>query len=124
MPQGGMEDVCRVVVAMNDPMSHEFSLWAPHDFEELDRLGWGSLHSDGPGHNDLYECLVTMTQKNHLMVPSPCDSCVINVSSEVLLWADSCDLVGKVREAVPVSKTVIVPLQLQVSRYIIGEPAI
>ena len=29
-------------------------------FEELDRLGWGSLHSDGPGHNDLYECLVTV----------------------------------------------------------------
>ena len=26
MPQGGMEDVCRVVVAMNDPMSHKFSL--------------------------------------------------------------------------------------------------
>ena len=25
MPQGGMEDVCRVVVTMNDPMSHEFS---------------------------------------------------------------------------------------------------
>ena len=25
MPQGGMEDVCRVVVAMNDPMSHKFS---------------------------------------------------------------------------------------------------
>ena len=25
MPQGGMEDVCRVVVAMNDPMSREFS---------------------------------------------------------------------------------------------------
>ena len=63
MPQGGMEDVCRVVVAMNDPMSCEFSLQAPHDFEELDRLGWGTLHSDGPGHNDLYECPVTMTQK-------------------------------------------------------------
>ena len=26
MPQGGMEDVCRVVVTMSDPMSHEFSL--------------------------------------------------------------------------------------------------
>ena len=63
MPQGGMEDVCRVVVTMNDPMSHEFSLRVPHDFEELDRLGWGSLHSDGPGHDDLYECPVTMTQK-------------------------------------------------------------
>ena len=25
MPQGGMEDVCRVVVTMSDPMSHEFS---------------------------------------------------------------------------------------------------
>ena len=43
MPQGGMEDVCRVVVTMNDPMSHEFSLQAPHDFEELDRLGRGSF---------------------------------------------------------------------------------
>ena len=63
MPQGGMEDVCRVVVAMSDPMSHEFSPQAPHDFEELDRLGRGSLHSDGPGHDDLYECPVTMTQK-------------------------------------------------------------
>ena len=30
MPQGGMEDVCRVVVAMSDPMSCEFSLRAPH----------------------------------------------------------------------------------------------
>ena len=63
MPQGGMEDVCRVVVTMSDRMSHEFSPQAPHDFEELDRLGWGSLHSDGPGHNDLYECLVTVTRK-------------------------------------------------------------
>ena len=53
--QGGMEDVCRVVVTMSDPMSHEFSLRAPQDFEELDRLGWGSLHSDGPGHDELYE---------------------------------------------------------------------
>ena len=49
---------------------------------------------------------------------------MINVSSEVLFRADSCDLVGKVREAVPVSETAIVPLRLQVSRYIIGEPAI
>ena len=56
--------------------------------------------------------------KNHLKVPSPCDSCVINVSSEVLFWAVGCDLVGKVREAVPVSETAIVPLQLQVRRYI------
>ena len=63
MPQGGMEDVCRVVVAMSDPMSHEFSLREPQDFEELDRLGRGSLHSDGPGHDDLYECPVTVTQK-------------------------------------------------------------
>ena len=31
--------------------------------EELDRLGQGSLQSDGPGHNDLYECPVTVTQK-------------------------------------------------------------
>ena len=61
MPQGGMEDVCRVVVTMSDPMNHEFSPQAPQDFE--DRLGWGSLHSDGPGHDDLYECLVTVTQK-------------------------------------------------------------
>ena len=63
MPQGEMEDVCRVVVAMSDPMSHELSLRAPQNFEELDRLGRGSLQSDGPGHNDLYECPVTVTQK-------------------------------------------------------------
>ena len=43
---------------------------------------------------------------------------MINSSSGVLFWAVSCDLVGKVREAVPVSETAIVPLQLQVSRYI------
>ena len=49
-------------------------------------------------------------------VPFPCDSPVINVSSEVLFWAVGCDLVGKVGEAVPVSGTAIVPLQLQVSR--------
>ena len=59
--QGGMEDVCRVVVAIGDPMSHEFSPQVPQDFEELDRLGRGSLHSDGPGHDDLYECPVTVT---------------------------------------------------------------
>ena len=94
-------------------MSHEFSPRAPQDFEELDRLGRGSLHSDGPGHDDLYECPVTVTRKR---VPSPCDSPVINVSSEVLFWAVSCDLVGKVGEAVPVSGTAIVPLRLQVSR--------
>ena len=63
MPQGGIEDVCRVVVAMSDPMSHEFSLQVPQDFEELARLGLGSVHSDGPGHDDLYECPVTVTQK-------------------------------------------------------------
>ena len=63
MPQGGMEDVCRVVVTMVDPMSCEFNLQAPQDFEELDRLGRGSLHSDGPGHNDLYESPVTVTKK-------------------------------------------------------------
>ena len=56
--------------------------------------------------------------KNHLKVPSPCDSLVINSSSGVLFWAVSCDLVGKVREAVPVNETAIVPVQLQVSRYI------
>ena len=32
MPQGGMEDVCRVVVTMSDPMSCEFSLQMPHFF--------------------------------------------------------------------------------------------
>ena len=63
MPQGGMEDVRGVGVAMSDPMSHEFSLQVPQDFEELDRLGRGSLHSDGPDHNDLYECPVTVTRK-------------------------------------------------------------
>ena len=80
MPQGGMEDVCRVVVTMSDPMSHEFSPQVPHDFEELDRLGWGSLHSYGPGHNNLYECLVTMTQKlpqgaNQVML----ESCIVQM---------------------------------------------
>ena len=30
MPQGGMEDVCRVVIPMGDPMSHELSLQMPH----------------------------------------------------------------------------------------------
>ena len=30
MPQGGMEDVCRVVVIMSDPMNHEFSLHECH----------------------------------------------------------------------------------------------
>ena len=44
-------------------MSPDLSPRAPQDFEELDRLGWGSLHSDGPGHDDLYECPVTVTQK-------------------------------------------------------------
>ena len=39
---------------------------------------------------------------------------MINVSSEVLFQAVGCDLVGKAREAVPVSGTAIVPLQLQV----------
>ena len=63
MPQGGMEDVCRVVVTMSDPMSHGFSPRVPQDFEELDRLVRGSLHSDGPGHDDLYECLVTASRK-------------------------------------------------------------
>ena len=71
MPQGGMEDVCRVVVAMSDPMSHELSPRAPQDFEELDRLGRGSLHSDGPGHDDLYECPVTVTRKTASRCLSP-----------------------------------------------------
>ena len=30
MPQGGMEDVCRVAIAMGDAMSHELSLQMPH----------------------------------------------------------------------------------------------
>ena len=47
---------------------------------------------------------------------------MINVSSEVLFRAVSCDLVGKVREAVPVSGTAIVPLQLQVSRNYLVSP--
>ena len=122
MPQGGMEDVCRVVVAMSDPMSHELSPRAPQDFEELDRLGRGSLHSDGPGHDDLYECPGHCDSKNRLKVPSPCDSPVINVSSEVLFRAVSGDLVGKVGEAVPVSGTAIVPLRLQVSRNYLVSP--
>ena len=47
---------------------------------------------------------------------------MINVSSEVLLRAVSCDLVGKVVEAVPVSGTAIVPLRLQVSRNYLVSP--
>ena len=35
-----------------------------------------------------------------------------------MFWAVSCDLVGIVREAVPVSETAIVPLVKQVSREI------
>ena len=30
IPQGGMEDVCRVVITMGDPVSHELSLQMPH----------------------------------------------------------------------------------------------
>ena len=76
-----------------------------HIFKELDRLGQGSLHSDGPGHNDLYECPVTVTQKTASKVPSPSDDLVINSSSGVLFRAVGCNLVGKVGEAVPVSRT-------------------
>ena len=83
--------------------------------EELDRLGQGSLHSDGPGHNDLYECPVTVTQKTASRCLPPNDDLVFS-SSGVLFQAVGCDLVGKVGEAVPVSGTAIVPLQLQVSR--------
>ena len=41
MPQGGMEDVCRVVVTMGDPMSHELSPCSTTYYEELDKLGSG-----------------------------------------------------------------------------------
>ena len=44
-----------------------------------------------------------MTPKNHLKLPFPSDNLVFS-SSGVLFWAVSCDLVGMVREAVPVSK--------------------
>ena len=77
-------------------------------FEELDRLGQGSLHSNGPGHDDLYECLVTVTRKTASRCHSPSD--LVFSSSGVLFQAVGCDLVGKVREAVPVSGTAIVPL--------------
>ena len=60
-------------------------------------------------------CLIGIVSMG-LKVPPPCDSPVINVSSEVLFQAVGCDLVGKVGEAVAVSGTAIVPLQLQVSR--------
>ena len=50
-------------------------------------------------------------------MPFPSDNLVFS-SSGVLFWAVSCDLVGKVREAVPVSETAIVPLVRQVSRQI------
>ena len=39
IPQGGMEDVCRVVVALSDPMNCEFSLQAPHFLRSLTGLG-------------------------------------------------------------------------------------
>ena len=55
--------------------------------------------------------------KNHLKVPFPSDDLVFS-SSGVLFQAVGCDLVSKVGEAVPVSRTAIDPLQLQVSRYI------
>ena len=45
----------------------------------------------------------SLCSKNHLKVPFPSDNLVFS-SSGVLFWAVSCDLVGKVREAVPVSK--------------------
>ena len=45
----------------------------------------------------------------------PSDNLVFS-SSGVLFQAVSCDLVGKIREAVPVSETAIDPLRLQVSR--------
>ena len=38
MPQGGMEDVCRVVITMGDPMSHELSLQMPHFLRS--QTGW------------------------------------------------------------------------------------
>ena len=41
MPQGGMEDVCRVVVTMGGPMSHEFSLQMPHFLRSY--TGWGGV---------------------------------------------------------------------------------
>ena len=63
MPQGAMEDVCRVVVTMSDPMNHEFSLRAPHFLRSYNRLGQGNFHSNHPGHDDLYEWHVTVTQK-------------------------------------------------------------
>ena len=61
--------------------------------------------------------------KNCLKVPLPSDDLVFS-SSGVLFWAVSCDLVGMVREDVPVSETAIVTLQIQVSRQIIGEPTV
>ena len=60
------------------------------------------------GHYDLI---------NHIKVPFPNDNLVFS-SSGVLFQAVSCDLVGKAKEAVHVSETAIVPLQLQVSRHI------
>ena len=55
--------------------------------------------------------------KNCLNVPFPSDNLVFS-SSGVLFQAVSYNLVGKVREAVPVSETAIVPLVIQVSRLI------
>ena len=55
--------------------------------------------------------------KNHLKVPFPSDNLVFSLSG-VLFQAGSCDLVGMLREVVPVSKTAIVPLVIQVSRQI------
>ena len=50
-------------------------------------------------------------------VHSSSDNLVFS-SSGVLFQAVGCDLEGEGREAVPVSETAIVPLQLQVSRHI------
>ena len=91
MPKGGMEDVCRVVIAIGDLMSCEFCLptkWMPHIWGAR-QVGLGLYHTKVmmacvAGHDDL---------RNHLKVSSPHDNFVFSPYS-VLFWADSCDLVA------------------------------
>ena len=56
-------------------------------------------------------------------MPFPSDNLVFS-SSGVLFWAVSCDLVGKGREAVPVSQTAIDPLEYRYVDRLFNEPTI
>ena len=72
MPWGGMEGVCRVVIAVKNPMDFEFSLltkWRHHCFEweaswvKVDHFTKVTMTCEA-GHYDV---------KNHLMVAFPSD---------------------------------------------------